>query len=90
MNYRVLSIDAWRHDGSWTWNNWHKVGDVDANAFSEGTTDRAIIMRLRKAGFLGPYSKGRVCVDDDGANIVILLRGTREPLLAIEYDTGEL
>lgn len=88
MKYRVLRIDAWRCDGSWTWNDWHQVGTVDQEEFREGTTDRAILMRLRKAGFLGSYSRGRVAVEDDGINIVIVSRGTREPLLAIEYEGG--
>jgi hypothetical protein len=40
---------------------------------------------MREAGHLCNGSQGRIAIEDDGYNVVFLARGTREPLLAIEY-----
>jgi hypothetical protein len=78
----VLSIEAWRtHEGGWTWNSWHKVGEVE----SVPDTNRGVIKLLRDEGYLSEKSKGRVTVEDDGYNKVVVDRNTREPLFAIEY-----
>lgn len=84
--FRVLSIDAWRAPDGWTWNNWFHVGSVPA-ALADAKP-RAILRAMRDAGFLSARSTGRVAVEDDGYNIVILARGTREPVFAIEYGAG--
>lgn len=81
--YRILSIDAWREDNGWTWNNWFHVGDFDLPQFLD--SNRKILQFMRESGYLTEYSKGRCAVDDDGYNVVILDRATREPLFAIEY-----
>ena len=83
---RILSIDAWRNEcGGWDWNAWYKVGEIDAIP----DTNRKILSALREAGYLSDYSKGRVAVEDDGYNLVIMDKGTREPLFAIEYGANE-
>lgn len=78
---KVLSIDAWRYDGGWTWNEWHHIGDIAS--IPEG--NRAILRMLRDEGYLSNASCGRVAVEDDGYNVVVLNKSTRMPLLAIEY-----
>jgi len=84
---KILSIDAWREpEGGWTWNNWYHVGDYPY-PLNSGT--RQLLKMLRYDGYLSENSKGRVTVDDDGYNIVIIDRGTREPLFAIEYGNAE-
>lgn len=81
---RVLSIDAWREcDGGWTWNNWHKIGEVDAALCD--ATPRQLFRALRDAGYLSSDSAGRVAREDDGHNVVINDRATGEPLIALEY-----
>ena len=82
---KILSIDAWRYDGGWTWNNWFNVGSIEK--IPEG--NRRILKMMRDKGYLSEGSKGRVTVDDDGYNVVILDKGTREPLFAIEYGAAE-
>lgn len=85
---RILSIDAWRDcDGGWQWNNWFHCGDIDKATFERiADNPRALLRWLRDdAGALSDGSKGRVSVEDDGHNVVILAKGTREPLIAIEY-----
>lgn len=79
----LLSIDAWRDGSSWTWNNWHKVARVPV-ALADNTP-RALLHWLRSFGYLTSGSAGRVAIEDDGYNIVIVARGTREPLFAIAY-----
>lgn len=81
--FQVLSIDAWRYDEGWTWNAWFKVGSVPAEVASYPA--RKLLSFMRSEGYLTERSKGRVAVEDDGYNLVIVSRGTREPLFAIEY-----
>lgn len=79
----ILSIGAWRYGGDCTWNQWFILGTCSDDVLSLST--RKLLSYLRRGGFLGPGSIGRVSVDDDGYNVVIRARGTLEPLLAIEY-----
>ena len=84
----ILSIDARRDGDSSTWNAWYKCGTIDKATFEalEAKGTRAILRYLRdEAGLLSDASKGRVSVEDDGYNVVIVDRNTREPLFAIEY-----
>jgi hypothetical protein len=80
---KLLSIDAWRDGSGWSWNNWFHVADVPNHWAS--LTPRALLHRMREAGHLCNGSQGRIAIEDDGYNVVFLARGTREPLLAIEY-----
>lgn len=82
----ILSIDAWRYDGGWTWNQWYKVGTCDVKICD--LKPRALLAYLRSEGFLSEHSKGRVAIDDDQYNVVIVDKNTRKPLFALAY--GEL
>jgi hypothetical protein len=83
---RVLSIDAWADgEGGWTWNNWFKVGTVEAIP----DTNRKILRMMRSEGYLSEASKGKVTVDDDGYNVVICEKSTGMPVFAIEYGADE-
>ena len=84
MKARILSIDAWRDNDGWTWNNWFNVGTFEA---PESTLDspRKLLAYMREAGYLSDASKGRVSIEDDQYNVVICDRNTSEPLFAIEY-----
>jgi hypothetical protein len=85
--FRILSIDAWKGcEGGWDWNNWHAVGraPVETLSFSK----RRLLSWMRSQGFLSPLSAGRVAVDDDGYNIVIVDRSNAQPLFAIEYGSA--
>ena len=81
---RILSIDAWRYDDNWTWNNWFNIGDCNV-PLAELDTNRKILKFMRDEGYLSEMSKGKVTVDDDQFNLVIINRRTLEPLFAIEY-----
>lgn len=76
----LLSIDAWREAGGWTWNNWHKVGTVPVSVCD--LAPRAMLRRLRE---VIDIPAGTVAVEDDGYNVVIVARGTGEPLCAVAY-----
>jgi hypothetical protein len=83
MKTRVLTIDAWRDcEGGWTWNNWYEIGQHE---LPDGISTRQLLRHARDEGYLTDYSKGRVMVDDDGYNLTICDRGTREPLIAYCY-----
>ena len=85
MKTQLLSIDAWRDpDGGWTWNQWFNVQDP-VNLPDNVTTRQLLKLCRDELGILSDWSKGRVLVDDDGTNLVICDRGTREPLFAFEY-----
>ena len=80
--YRLLSIDAWREpEGGWTWNN---LFELEQDIYvPENATPRSIFKMLRN-GYLSEASKGRVALEDDGYNLVIVDRGTYEPIFALE------
>lgn len=77
----VLRIEAWRYPDGWTWNSWHERGTVPV-AWCD-LKPRALLRNLRARGFHIP--PGACAVEDDGYNVVIIRRGTREPLFAIAY-----
>jgi hypothetical protein len=81
----VLSVDAWREaGGGWTWNDWRRCGTVPS-AWCD-LKPRALLFRLRQAGYF--FKPGSVAVEDDGHNVVIVAKGTREPLIALEYGSN--
>ena len=80
--YPVLSIDAWHNGDGWEWNQWYNCGQIKIDLDSD---NRTILKAMRDGGGLSDNSKGKVTVEDDQYNLVILDRATREPLFAIEY-----
>ncbi len=90
VTLNILSIDAWRYgDEGWNWNAWYKVGSIDRATLATLDTNRKLLRYMREHGFLSSGSAGRVAVDDDQYNVVIVDKGTREPLFAIEYGSEE-
>lgn len=83
VTVRILSIDAWRDEGGWTWNNWFHVGDVPISYCD--MSPRQLLAAMRRDGYLTNTSQGKCAIDDDQHNIVIVAKGTREPLFALEY-----
>jgi hypothetical protein len=83
---QILSIDAWRYDGGWTWNNWFKAGTISGEDFEriEGSA-RKTLRWMRENGYLKASSAGMCSVEDDQYNLVICDRSNGEPLFAIEY-----
>lgn len=79
----ILSIDAWRYDGGWQWNEWWKVGTCPLE--TADLSPRKLLAYFRREGYLSPRSVGRCAIEDDGYNVVILERSDRRPLFAIEY-----
>ena len=85
---RVLSIDAWRDPKcGWFWNNWFHVDDVPAELVD--MSPRRLLRAMRERGYLSNYSKGRMTVEDDGYNVVILRKSDGMPEFAIEYGNQE-
>lgn len=80
---RILSIDAWRYDSSWNWNDWHFVGTIPADCTEWST--RQLLKYFRENNFLTENSAGKCCIVDDGYNLEIRERATQRPLYAIEY-----
>ena len=84
LTCKVLSVDAWREpEGGWTWNAWYDTGSTFE--LEEAESNRSILKKLRDGNLISEVSKGLVAVEDDQYNIVIMLKGTRRPFLAIEY-----
>jgi hypothetical protein len=79
----LLSIDAWRDGPGWNWNQWFKVAMIPLSICD--LSPRKLLTWLRSEGYLGSGTAGKVAIEDDGYNIVILARGTREPLFALAY-----
>ena len=81
--FNLLSIEAWKFDGCWNWNQWFLL-ERDIWFGEDALTTRRILNSLRKWDYLSEYSKGRVTVEYDGHNYVIKDRSTDEPLFALE------
>ena len=83
QTFPVLSIDAWGNlEDGYEWNQWFNVGSIDIDLDAE---DRQIIQAMVNAGYLTSAALESAEVEDDGFNIVILDKETREPVFAIEY-----
>ena len=84
---KILSIDAWREpEGGWTWNDYFYCQNMPAEVFEKiADHPRKLFRWFRDAGMLADGSKGRVACEDDGYNVIIVNKSTREPLYAIEY-----
>ena len=83
QTFPVLSIDAWGNlEDGYDWNACYKVGSIDLDLDAE---DRQIIQAMVAAGYLTALALESAAVEDDGFNIVILDKETREPVFAIEY-----
>lgn len=83
----ILSIDAWNGPDGWTWNQWYNRGKAPLSLCEK--KPRAVFAWMRENGFLSEGSKGRVALDDDQHNLVIIDRHTREPLFAIAYGEAD-
>ena len=83
----VLSIDAWRDGSGWQWNQWYKAGQCDVAVCDY--PPRKLLAFMREQGYLSPTSVGRVAIEDDQYNVVIVDKGTREPLFALEYGAAQ-
>ena len=84
--YTLLSIDAWRYDDGWTWNDIFRV--EEDIYLSPDVTPRRLFSFMRRNGWLTDYSKGRVRLEDDGYNLVICDRNTGKPIFAFEPQGG--
>ena len=83
QTFPVLSIDAWGNlEGGYDWNNWFNVGTIDLDLDAE---NRDIIRAMVNAGYLTALALESAAVEDDGYNLVIIDKETREPVFAIEY-----
>jgi hypothetical protein len=83
-SFPVLSIDALgNQEDGYDWNSWHKVGTIDLDLNLDA--DRDIIRAMVNAGYLTATGLDVCDIDDDGFNIVIVDKETREPVFAIEY-----
>ena len=80
---KVLSIDAWRYDEGWNWNQWWDVGEVPVEFLDWST--RKQLAYFRKHGYLSAKSAGKVAIEDDQYNLVIVEKGNRRPVFAVEY-----
>ena len=58
----LLSIDAWKEDGGWTWNASYTV-ERDIIMADSAITARQVTKMLRKMDFLSDASKGKVRVE---------------------------
>ena len=83
QTFPVLSIDAWGNEtDGYEWNEWFNVGTIDLDLDAE---NHQIIQAMVNAGYLTALALESAEVEDDGFNIVIIDKETREPVFAIEY-----
>ena len=80
--YNLVSIDSWRDDGAWYWNDTTRIED-DIIIHDDSTTPRKLFRFMRRNGWLTEYSKGRIRLDDAWPYLTIEDRGTGEQLLCL-------
>lgn len=82
--YQVLSIDAWADSepNSWTWNQWFNAGNIELDI---NAPEHEILAAMNDAGFIRNPELGDI--DDDGHNLVIVDKVTREPIFAVVYES---
>jgi len=83
---KLLNVDAWHDGDGWTWNNWHTIEDGIYLHETVMQSARKLLRFCRdNLRILSNESKGKLSVEDDGYNVMILVRGTHEPLFAFCY-----
>lgn len=81
----LVSIDAWKEEGCWTWNASYIV-ERDIVFGEDDTTPRRVLSLLRKMGRLFQWSKGRVKVSDEWPIIEVQLKSNGRPLFALLFN----
>lgn len=80
--FELSSIDAWRYDEGWNWNDSFII--EQGIVFHESAlTPRKILKYLRKMKILSEESKGKVRVERIGNIFEIQNKNTDEPLFAL-------
>lgn len=83
QTFPVLSIDAWGNpEEGYEWNQWFHIGSIDLDL--EDPSENIMQLMIDK-GYLNDKAKTLGEIEDDGYNLVVLNKETREPLIAIEY-----
>ena len=83
---KLLNVDAWHDGDGWTWNNWHTIEDGIYLHETVMQSARKLLRFCREnLRILSNESKGKLSIEDDGYNVVVLVRGTNEPLFAFCY-----
>ncbi len=79
------SIDAWRTDRMWEWNDSYLLESGIYFAESSITT-RTILSFLRRKDYLSEASKGTLKVVDEWPLIEIQIKNTGQPILCLMFD----
>ena len=86
----LLSIDAWRDECGWQWNDMFKVERDIYIAHDSRLLDntRLMLAWMRQQGWLTEQSKGKLTIDwhnemADGLLCEVLNKNTGEPILAL-------
>jgi len=88
MNYykaEIVSIDAWKEDGLWQWNQSLSI-EKDIVFSEDSLTARKIFFYLRRWGFLTDANVGKLKLDDSWPILEIQNKDTNEPLLALIFE----
>lgn len=87
IKFDLLSIDAWRYDYGWTWNNAYYI-ERDIVIAETELTPRKLCRYLRNIGVLSDQSKGLVRVDMHPESMSYQIefcdKRTGEPVFALQ------
>lgn len=81
----LVSIDAWKEDGCWTWNSSYIV-ERDIVFGEDAITTRRVLNLLRKMGHLTQHSVGRVTVSDEWPLVEVQIKSTGQPIFALMFN----
>lgn len=81
----LVSIDAWREEGGWTWNASY-ILERDIVFGEDAITPRRVTNLLRKMDVLSEGSKGKVRVVDEWPIIEVQIKSTGQPIVAFLFN----
>jgi len=82
---KILSIDAWRNEEGWEWDQWHYFGDISKEEFETLDTDQKILTWFFESGYTTTDDMELAYVEDDQYNKTVCDKSTGQPVFAIEY-----
>lgn len=89
-HHTLYSVDAWAEaDGGWSYNDTHRIGEVDDKDLRGQTGDYSVRRILRAFREVSGYKLDRCTVEFSGTTpeaVEVLERGTRRPLLMVWLD----
>ena len=86
--FKILYIEAWadtmENEVQWSWNNWQKIDEIEVNEINIDN-EQDVFEYLMNNYFKIDTDKSKYEIYDDQYNLVIQLKNSQKPIIALEY-----